>query len=93
VQSARELGARAYAELGIDVGQVAGDRPLAEEECGCHFPVRSTVDNQGGDAALGRRQPFLARSPANASELGTRLPDPGGAPSCSKPPSASLNLR
>ncbi len=78
MQPAGELGARAHAELGVDVGQMAGDGPLAEEQRGGDFPVRLPLRHQSGDAALGRREPFLARAPADASELGTRLPDPGG---------------
>src|ERR1700736_6311636 len=77
---AGELGARAHSELGVDVGQVARYRPLAEEQCGGYFPIRPTLRNQGGDAALGRRQPFLACAPPDASELVTRLADPGDSP-------------
>ena len=65
VQPAGELGARADAELGVDVGQVARDRPLAEEQRGGDLPVRPALGDERGDAALGRRQPFLARAPAD----------------------------
>ena len=65
---AGELRPRAHAELGVDVSQMTGDRPLAEEECGGHFPVRSALGDQGGDAALGRRQPLLAGPTAHPAE-------------------------
>jgi autonomous glycyl radical cofactor GrcA len=66
VQPAGEFGARAHAQLGVDVGQVPGDRPLAEEKRGRDFAVRSTLGNQGGDAMLGGGQPVLARAPVEA---------------------------
>src|SRR5439155_4279411 len=78
VQPAGELGARAHAELGVDVGQVTGDRPLAEEQGGGDLPVRPAVGDQGGDSAFGRGQPFLAPAPGNPSELAARLGRPAG---------------
>jgi hypothetical protein len=78
VEPARELGARAHAELGVDVGQVARYRPLAEEQCGRDFAVGSTLGNQRRDAALGRRQPRLAPAPGDAAELGARFCRPQG---------------
>ena len=47
-QPARELGARAHAELRVDVGQVAGHRPLAEEERARHLAIRPALRDQGG---------------------------------------------
>ena len=74
----RELRPRPDAELGVDVGQVAGDSPLAEEECGGDFPVRLALSDQCGDTPLGRGQPFFSLTPADASELGTSPFDPRG---------------
>src|SRR4051812_38062639 len=73
---ARELRARAHAELGVDVSQVAGDRPLAEEQRGGDLAIGAALGNEDRHAALGRRQPFLARAPADAAELLLRLLDP-----------------
>ena len=62
------------------MGQVAGDRPLAEEQRGGNLPVGLPLGNQGGDAALGGRQAQLARAPTDASELIACLLDPGRSP-------------
>ncbi len=62
-ETASELRTRADAELRVDVRQVAGHRPLAQEERGRHLPVRSALRNERRHAALGRRQPLLARAP------------------------------
>ena len=69
-------------ELGIDVSQVAGNRPLAQEQRRGDLPVRPALGNQGGDAMLGRRQPLLARAaadPSRSSTLRTSLPLSNGA--------------
>jgi hypothetical protein len=80
VQLPGELRTRAHSQLGVDVGEVAGNRPFSEEQCSGDFPVRSTLGNQGGDATLRRGQALLVHAPADASELGQRPPDPGGRP-------------
>ena len=69
------------------MGQVARHRPLAEEQRGGDLAVRPALGDQGGDAALGGRQPLLARAPADAAELVARLRGPG------RPPRAARSRR
>jgi hypothetical protein len=59
---------------------MAGDSALAEKEFAGDLTVRTPLDNQGGDAALGRRQARLPRAAADPAELAARLLDPGGRP-------------
>ncbi len=75
-----ELCPRSHAELGVDVRQMARDRPFAEEERRRDFPVRSTFRDEGSDASLGRRQPLLARSSADMSKLAPSLLGPACRP-------------
>src|SRR6185437_13495871 len=67
-----------HPELGVDVRQVARDRPLAEKQRRGDLPVRTALCDQACDAALGCGQPFRARPPADAPELRMRLLDPAG---------------
>src|SRR5262245_56568776 len=55
---------------------MTGDRPLGNEKRGSDFPVRTTLRNEGGDAAFGGRKPLFARPPADAPELAARLLGP-----------------
>ena len=71
---AGELRARAHAELGVDMGQVGRDRPLAEEERGGDLAVRSPLGDEFGDAALGWRQALCPAAAADPSELGAPSP-------------------
>src|SRR5262245_45886157 len=71
-EAARELGAGAHAELGVDVREVARDRALAEEQGGGDLPVRLPLGDEDGDTLLGGGQPFLPRAPADPSELVAR---------------------
>src|SRR5512132_511974 len=73
---ARQRRARAYAELGVNVRQVARHRPLGEEQRGGHFSVRPAVGDERGDATLRGRQSLLARTPTDPSVLATCLLDP-----------------
>ena len=75
-EHAGELGAGADPELGVDVGQVARHRALAEEERGGDLAVRPPLGDKRGDALLGRCQPLVACATADASELRARLCDP-----------------
>src|SRR5262245_38369428 len=59
---------------------MTGNRPFCDEERGGDFPVRATFRNEGRDAMLSRRQPFLAPAPADASKLAASLLDPGCGP-------------
>src|SRR6266545_110648 len=56
LQPAGELRSRAHSELGVDAGQVARHRPLAEEERGGDLPIGSSLGDQIRYAAFGRRQ-------------------------------------
>ena len=87
-QLAGELRSRPHAELGVDVGQVAGDRPLRDEKRGGDLPIRTAFCDQGGDPPLGGREPFFAPAPADVSELAASLLDPRRCPERSKPSSA-----
>ena len=90
VAAAAQLGARAHAELGVDVRQVACDRPLAEEQRGGDLAVRPALRDELGDAPLGRRQ-ALARASARRSGRARRAParPSVAAPSSSKPSRAA----
>ena len=89
MQSARELGARAHAELGIDMRQVAGHRPLAEEQRRSHLTVRATLGHQDGNPALGGRQPVSRVRPPILPSSSRARSAQLAAPSCSKPASAA----
>src|SRR5262245_16495699 len=75
-QAPCELGARAHAELGVDVREMARDRPLAEEQGGRDLAVRLALGDQHGHAPLGGGQPTFSRTAADAAELVARLVDP-----------------
>src|SRR5215204_5801925 len=75
---AGELCTRADAELGIDMGQVAGYCSLPEEERGGDFSIRATFRDERGDTALRGGQPLLARPSADRPKLVTCLFHPGG---------------
>src|SRR5262249_11550248 len=77
LQPARELGPRTDAQLGVDVRQVARDRPLAQEERGGDLAVPAALGDENRDPALGRRQPFLAPAAADPPDLLPRSRDPG----------------
>jgi len=72
---ARKLGARAHAELGVNVRQMAGHGPFPEEKGGGDLGIRTTPGNQEGDTPFGGGQPALARAAA----------DPPEAPRASRP--------
>jgi hypothetical protein len=55
-QPARELGARADAELAIRAREVGLDRALAHEQLGSDLAVGPALRRQLGDALLGRRE-------------------------------------
>ena len=88
--AARELGARAHAELRVDVRQVARDGALAEEERRGDLAVRLPLRDEHRDPALGLRQAVLdgVRPPIRPSSA-RALSAQSGAPSASKPASAA----
>ena len=51
-------------ELGVDVGEVAGDRPLSKEEGGRYLTIRAALRNEDSDPSLGGRQPLLTPAAA-----------------------------
>ena len=66
---AGELGARPNPELGVDVRQMACNRPLAEKERGGDLPVRPALGDEGRNSLLGRCQPAFVCAPSDAPEL------------------------
>jgi hypothetical protein len=48
-----EFGARGYAQLAVDAGQVGFDGARAQEQRGGDLPVGVAGGGQGGDALLG----------------------------------------
>src|SRR5918994_7100818 len=80
LQPAGELRSRAHSELGVDAGQVARHRPLAEEELGRDLPIRSSLGDEFRYASFGRRQALDACAPTDAPELGMRLFNPAPGP-------------
>src|SRR5207247_2134209 len=58
-------------------GQGPSPGPLSEQQLVGHLAVRAASADKGRDAPLGRRQSFLARPPADPSELVARSLDPG----------------
>src|SRR6266567_5641156 len=59
-----QLGARAYAELGVDAGQVSGDRLDAQEQLVGDLPVAASLGYQVGDAPLADGQRIAGRDAA-----------------------------
>ena len=91
-QPPRELGARAHAELGVDVGQVARHGPLAEEQRGRDLAVRPALGDEGGDAALGRGQPFLAPAPADPRRARRAPSSPSRPRRAARTPSSAASI-
>ena len=76
-QQVRELGARADAELPVDVGEMRLDRALAEEERRRHLPVRPPFGDERGNAMLAFGQlPVRRRPAADPRQLGAGLVGP-----------------
>ena len=86
---ARELGARAHAELRVDVRQMARHRALGEEERRGDLRVRPAVRDEVGDAPLRRRQALLARAAADRPSSSRARAAQPSAPSSSKPARAA----
>src|SRR6266702_2016233 len=59
-----QLGARAYAEFGVDAGQVSGDRLDAQEQLVSDLPVAASLGDQVGDAPLAFGQRITGRDAA-----------------------------
>src|SRR5262249_57738490 len=59
-----QLGARTYAELGVDAGQVSGDRLDAQEELVGGLPVAASFGDQVRDAPLAGGQRITSRDAA-----------------------------
>src|SRR5712692_7863093 len=51
-----ELGARADAELAVDVGEVALERPRGQRQFGCDLAVRVAARDEAGDARFRGRE-------------------------------------
>ncbi len=73
----RELGARADAELPVDVGEMRLDGALAEEERRRHLPVRPPFGDERGNPTLAFGQlPVRRRPAADPRQLGAGLVGP-----------------
>src|SRR5829696_4997129 len=68
-EAARELGARAYAELRVHAREVTLHRALREEQRRRDLSVRPTSRHELRHAALGRRQLKAAGATADGAEL------------------------
>src|SRR5688572_24408126 len=77
---AGELRPRAHSELGVDVGQVARDGPLAEKEGGGDLAIRLSLSDKICHAAFGRRQTLDTCTPTDPPELGARACRPTRGP-------------
>src|SRR5687768_8975235 len=76
LQPAGELRSRTHAELGVDVGQVARHRPLAEEERRGDLPIRPSLGDEIRNAPLGRCQTLASGAATDAPELAPHLVHP-----------------